>query len=70
MDDGVHAAPDDEAIRLTVTDAPEMLALVAETRPGPFLHAAASNVNAIGLYESLDFRLRRNTDFMTVRVPS
>jgi ribosomal protein S18 acetylase RimI-like enzyme len=139
VDDGVDAAPDDEAIRLTAADVPEMLALVAETRPGPFfprtiemgtylgirrqgrlvaiagerlhppgwteisavctawdyqgrglatrlvhavahqirergetpfLHAAAANIRAIGLYESLRFRLRRNTDFLSVRVPS
>jgi ribosomal protein S18 acetylase RimI-like enzyme len=138
VDDGVDAGPDDEAIRLTAVDVPEMLALVAATRPGPFfartidmgtylgirrhgrlvamagerlhppgwteisavctatefqgrglatrlvhaiahqirerdetpfLHAAASNVHAIGLYESLDFRLRRTTNFVTVRVP-
>lgn len=138
VDDGVDAAPDDEAIRLTAVDIPEMLALVAATRPGPFfartidmgtylgirrhgrlvamagerlhppgwteisavctatdyrgrglatrlvhavahqirergetpfLHAAASNVHAIALYESLDFRLRRTTNFITVRVP-
>jgi predicted GNAT family acetyltransferase len=36
----------------------------------PFLHAAASNIRAIGLYESLRFRLRRNTDFMSVHAPS
>jgi ribosomal protein S18 acetylase RimI-like enzyme len=34
-----------------------------------FLHAAASNVNAIRLYESLGFRLRRTTRFLGVRVP-
>jgi ribosomal protein S18 acetylase RimI-like enzyme len=138
VDDGVDSAPDDEAIRLTAADVPEMLSLVSATRPGPFLartidmgvylgirrdsrlvamagerlhppgwteisavctasdhrgrglatrlvravahqirqrgetpflHAAASNVHAIGLYESLGFRLRRTTDFPTVRVP-
>jgi ribosomal protein S18 acetylase RimI-like enzyme len=36
VDDGVAAAPDDEAIRLGPADVPEMLALVADTRPGPF----------------------------------
>ncbi|MFD0258848.1 GNAT family N-acetyltransferase [Kitasatospora indigofera] len=35
----------------------------------PFLHAAASNTNAIRLYESLGFRLRRDTNFLAVRVP-
>jgi ribosomal protein S18 acetylase RimI-like enzyme len=35
----------------------------------PFLHAAATNVTAIRLYESLGFRLRRRTVFRTVRVP-
>ncbi|MGW4968341.1 GNAT family N-acetyltransferase [Nonomuraea sp. NPDC004186] len=36
----------------------------------PFLHAAAANVGAIRLYERLGFRLRRTTDFRTVRVPA
>jgi ribosomal protein S18 acetylase RimI-like enzyme len=36
----------------------------------PFLHAAASNVTAIRLYESLGFRLRRRTEFRGVRVPA
>lgn len=34
--DGVDAAHDPEAVRLTPADVPEMLALVARTRPGPF----------------------------------
>jgi ribosomal protein S18 acetylase RimI-like enzyme len=138
VDDGVAAAPDEEAVRLTAADVPEMLALVERTRPGPFsvrtielgsylgirrggrlvamagerlhppgwteisavctdassrgqglgtrlvhavahgirergetpfLHAAASNVDAIRLYEALGFRLRRTTTFGAVRVP-
>ncbi|CAN5563205.1 GNAT family N-acetyltransferase [soil metagenome] len=32
----VVGAPDPEAVRLTVADVPEMLDLVARTRPGPF----------------------------------
>ena len=35
----------------------------------PFMHAAASNVAAIRLYESLGFRLRRTVSFMGLRVP-
>ncbi|MYZ37543.1 MULTISPECIES: GNAT family N-acetyltransferase [unclassified Streptomyces] len=35
----------------------------------PFLHAAASNTGAIRLYESLGFRLRKETTFRAVRVP-
>jgi ribosomal protein S18 acetylase RimI-like enzyme len=35
----------------------------------PFLHAAASNRNAIRLYERLGFRLRRPTTFMVAQVP-
>jgi ribosomal protein S18 acetylase RimI-like enzyme len=138
VDDGVAAAPDEEAVRLTAVDVPDMLALVERTRPGPFaartielgtylgirrhgrlvamagerlhplgwteisavctdasfraqglatrlvhavahgirergetpfLHAAAGNVRAIALYESLGFRLRRTTTFGAVRVP-
>ncbi|MFF9134504.1 GNAT family N-acetyltransferase [Streptomyces sp. NPDC014806] len=37
VDDGLDAAPDPEAVRLTPADVPEMLDLVARTRPGPFL---------------------------------
>ncbi len=136
---GIAAAHDPEAVRLTAADVPEMLALVARTRPGPFLprtiemgtylgirrdgelvamagerlhppgwteisavctdarwrghglatrlvlavaagirdrgetpfmHASAANTNAIRLYESLGFVLRRRTRFTAVTVPS
>ncbi|CAL9512598.1 Mycothiol acetyltransferase [Actinosynnema sp. ALI-1.44] len=138
VDDGVDAAPDEEAVRLTAADVPEMLALVARTQPGPFrprtielgaylgirregrlvamagermrppgwteisavctddahrgrglatrlvravahgirqrgetplLHASADNTGAIRLYESLGFRLRRRSRFLSLRVP-
>ncbi|MET9503466.1 GNAT family N-acetyltransferase [Streptomyces sp. NPDC006259] len=36
VDDGLAAAPDAEAIRLGPADVPDMLDLVARTRPGPF----------------------------------
>ncbi|HEX8868975.1 MAG TPA: GNAT family N-acetyltransferase [Lentzea sp.] len=36
-DDGIAAAPDAEAVRLTAADVPEMLALTELTKPGPFL---------------------------------
>ncbi|MEU6847200.1 GNAT family N-acetyltransferase [Streptomyces sp. NPDC046716] len=36
VDDGVDAAHDPEAVRLTEADVPEMLDLVARTEPGPF----------------------------------
>lgn len=35
----------------------------------PFLHAAAVNTNAIRLYESIGFTLRRTTRFHAVRTP-
>jgi ribosomal protein S18 acetylase RimI-like enzyme len=37
VDDGLAAAPDPEAVPLGPADVPEMLDLVARTRPGPFL---------------------------------
>ncbi|WP_251092047.1 GNAT family N-acetyltransferase [Streptomyces sp. Caat 7-52] len=37
VDDGLAAAPDTEAVRLGPADVPDMLDLVARTRPGPFL---------------------------------
>lgn len=36
----------------------------------PFLHAVAGNVNAIRLYESIGFRLRRRVVFAALRVPA
>jgi ribosomal protein S18 acetylase RimI-like enzyme len=36
----------------------------------PFMHAAAANTNAIRLYETLGFRLRRRTSFTALRVPA
>jgi ribosomal protein S18 acetylase RimI-like enzyme len=134
----VAAAPDAEAIALGSADVPEMMDLVARTRPGPFLprtiefggylgirrggalvamagerlrppgwaeisavctdpafrgkglatrltlavvaaitargekpflHAAAENLNAVRLYESLGFRLRRPATFVVARAP-
>ncbi len=138
VDDGVQAAEDPEAVRLTPADVPEMLDLVARAKPGPFLprtielgtylgirrggrlvamagerlrppgwteisavctdagyrgqgfatrlvlalaagirergdtplmHALADNTNAIRLYESLGFRLRGRSEFLSLRVP-
>ncbi|GAA2237453.1 GNAT family N-acetyltransferase [Streptomyces nogalater] len=37
VDDALDTAPDPEAVRLGPADVPEMLDLVARTRPGPFL---------------------------------
>jgi ribosomal protein S18 acetylase RimI-like enzyme len=36
----------------------------------PFLHTVANNTNAIRLYESLGFRVRRRVTFTVVRVPA
>ncbi|MGW3264808.1 GNAT family N-acetyltransferase [Streptomyces sp. NPDC001056] len=42
---------------------------IRERGETPFLHTSARNTNAIRLYESLGFRLRRTTSFLTARVP-
>jgi GNAT superfamily N-acetyltransferase len=42
---------------------------IRERGETPFLHAAADNTNAIRLYESLGFRLRRTATFQAVQVP-
>ncbi|MFI0961099.1 GNAT family N-acetyltransferase [Streptomyces sp. NPDC021080] len=42
---------------------------IGERGDTPFLHAAAENTNAIRLYESIGFTLRRRTRFMLVRTP-
>lgn len=134
----VSAAPDDEAVCLTTADVPQMLDLVARTKPGPFLprtitmgnylgirrggtlvamagerlhppgwteisavctdpahqggglaarlvravaagirargeqpflHCAATNIRAIGIYRALGFEIRREVMFQAARVP-
>ncbi|MER5427638.1 GNAT family N-acetyltransferase [Streptomyces sp. NPDC002588] len=42
---------------------------IRERGETPFLHTGAGNTNAIRLYESLGFRLRRTVAFLAVRVP-
>ncbi len=42
---------------------------VADRGERAFLHASARNTNAIRLYESIGFRLRRVVDFLGVTVP-
>jgi len=42
---------------------------IRERGETPFLHTGARNTNAIRLYESLGFRLRRRTAFLAARVP-
>lgn len=42
---------------------------IRERGETPFLHASAANTSAIRLYESLGFRLRRRTSFLSVVVP-
>ncbi|MEW2625878.1 GNAT family N-acetyltransferase [Streptomyces sp. NPDC048106] len=42
---------------------------VRERGDTPFLHTSAKNTNAIRLYESLGFRLRRRTAFLGARAP-
>jgi ribosomal protein S18 acetylase RimI-like enzyme len=37
VDDGIAAAPEEEAVRLDQADVPEMLELAERTKPGPFL---------------------------------
>ncbi|MET9908126.1 GNAT family N-acetyltransferase [Streptomyces sp. NPDC006476] len=42
---------------------------IRERGETPFLHTGAGNTNAIRLYESLGFRLRRTTTFGAARIP-
>jgi ribosomal protein S18 acetylase RimI-like enzyme len=42
---------------------------IRERGETPFLHTGAGNATAIRLYESLGFRLRRTTAFLTARAP-
>ncbi|MFK0170763.1 GNAT family N-acetyltransferase [Streptomyces sp. NPDC090306] len=47
--EGLDAAPDAEAVRLGPADVPEMLDLVARTRPGPFLPRTVELGTYLGL---------------------
>jgi predicted GNAT family acetyltransferase len=47
----------------------EVAAMIVADGRTPFLHAAASNENAIRLYEALGFRLRRGVQFVGVQAP-
>ncbi|WP_282793873.1 GNAT family N-acetyltransferase [Streptomyces sp. CC224B] len=49
VDGGVAAVPDPEAVRLGPDDVPEMLDLVARTRPGPFLARTVELGTYLGL---------------------
>ena len=42
---------------------------ISERGDTPFLHAAATNTNAIRLYETLGFTLRKRVSFRAARVP-
>lgn len=44
-------------------------AVIQERGDIPFLHAAAENTNAIRLYESMGFTLRREPVFIGLRTP-
>ena len=48
----------------------DLVARIRDRGEAPLLHAAASNVGAIALYERLGFRLRARPSFMTFRAPS
>ncbi|MFC9291338.1 GNAT family N-acetyltransferase [Streptomyces sp. NPDC057052] len=50
VDDGLAAAPDAEAVRLGPADVPEMLDLVARTRPGPFERRTVELGTYLGIY--------------------
>lgn len=46
-----------------------VVAAVEERGDSPFLHAAAQNTSAIGLYETMGFTLRREPLFIGLRTP-
>lgn len=52
VDDGVDTAPDPEAVFLGPADVPEMLELVARTRPGPFLPRTVELGTYLGIRRS------------------
>jgi ribosomal protein S18 acetylase RimI-like enzyme len=69
----ISAVCTDEAYRGQGLASRLMRALAAGIRARgdtPLLHASAGNTNAIRLYRSLGFTLRRHTTFMLVRAPA
>ncbi len=48
----------------------DLVARIHRRGEAPLLHAAASNVGAIALYEHLGFRLRARPSFVTLRAPA
>lgn len=52
IDDGVDAVPEEEAVRLTQADVPEMLALAERTKPGPFLPRTVEMGTYLGIRRS------------------
>ena len=49
VDDGITAAPDEEAVLLGPADVPEMIDLVERTRPGPFLDRTIERGTYLGI---------------------
>jgi ribosomal protein S18 acetylase RimI-like enzyme len=52
IDAGVEARPDGDVVRLSDDDVPDMLELVAETKPGPFAPRTIDMGSYVGLRES------------------
>jgi ribosomal protein S18 acetylase RimI-like enzyme len=68
----ISAVCTDEAYRGQGLATELVLAVAAGIRDRsevPFLHAAATNTNAIRLYRSLGFAIRHETAFIAVRIP-
>ena len=51
-DEGVAVRPDVDAVQLSADDVPEMLELVARTKPGPFARRTIEMGSYIGLREA------------------
>ncbi|MGW3912036.1 GNAT family N-acetyltransferase [Streptomyces sp. NPDC005070] len=65
----VYTHPDHRGEGLATRLVRAVAAGIRERGDTPFLHAAADNTNAIRLYESIGFTLRRRTRFVLVRTP-
>jgi predicted GNAT family acetyltransferase len=51
IDEGVEARPDGDLVRLSGDDVPEMMELVAQTKPGPFVPRTIDMGSYVGLRE-------------------
>lgn len=66
----VCTAPDFRGSGLATRLVQALVQQIRDRGETPFLHSAATNTNAIRLYQAMGFRLRRNVQFVAARTPA